>query len=473
MPTACCHGGSRAVAATTPQEDHVNSFDTIVIGAGMSGVTTARMLVDAGQRVVVLEGRDRVGGRMNSDRQAGFPVDLGASWVHGIDGSALWDLVQALGIPTLEYTVGSFQVGGRPIENFGGDGKLMDAAASARWIADVEEADRLLVEEIGKSSAGDTYLDVTERALDRSGLDPERIDEIREFFRHRVEEQCGAWIGDLDAHGLDEDAIDGDEVIFPRGYDELPRRISAGLDVRLGHIVTRVARSATGVVVSTGDAEFTADRVVVTVPLGVLQAGSLAFDPPLPDSVAGPIDRLGMGVFNKIFLQFPERFWNEESYVIRALGEAGEHWHSWYDVSAVSGIPTLLTFAAGPFGRHMQELPDEEVVADVVRALRALYGDAVGEPVAHWITHWGEDRFSLGSYSHLALGSSHHDHDELAGPVDDVLHFAGEATWGDEPATVGAAYYSGRRAAERILGRSVDLDAFAAGITAREQTTGR
>jgi monoamine oxidase len=448
----------------------VKTFDTIVIGAGMSGVTTARMLADAGQRVVVLEGRDRIGGRMNTDRRAGFAVDLGASWVHGIDDSPLWDLVQALDVPTLEYTVGSFQVGGRPIENFDGDGRPMDAAATDRWIADVEEADRLLVAEIAASSPGDTYLDVTERALDRSGLEAERIDEIREFFRHRVEEQCGAWIGDLDAHGLDEDAIDGDEVIFLRGYDELPQRIGAGLDVRLGQAVTRVVRSDAGVVVHTANAEFTADRAVVTVPLGVLKAGSIVFDPALPDSVAGPISRLGMGVFNKIFIQFPDRFWSEDAYVIRALGEAGEHWHSWYDVSGVSGIPTLLTFAAGPFGRRMQDLSDDEVVADVIGALRKLYGDAVGAPQAHWITHWGEDEFSVGSYSHLALGSSHHDHDELAGPVDGVLHFAGEATWGDEPATVGAAYYSGHRAAERILGRSVHLGDFAAGIVTREQT---
>ena len=449
----------------------MTEFDTIVIGAGMSGTTSARMLADAGQRVVVLEGRDRVGGRMHSDHSAGFSVDRGASWIHGIDGSPLWELVQALDIPTLEYTVGSFQAGGRPIENFDGDGRRMDEAATAQWVADVDAADAALAEEIAASSPGDTYLDVTERALDRSGFAPERIDEVREFFRHRVEEQCGAWIGDLDAHGLDEDAIDGDEVIFPRGYDELPRRIGAGLDIRLEHTVTAVIRSTDGVTVSTAHGDFTAERVIVTVPLGVLKAGHIAFDPALPDDVTGPIDRLGMGVFNKVFLQFPERFWNEESYVLRALGEAGEHWHSWYDVSAVSGIPTLLTFAAGPFGRRMQALPDDEVVTDVVAALRRLYGDAVGDPIAHWITHWGDDRFSVGSYSHLALGSSHHDHDALAGPVDGVLHFAGEATWGDEPATVGAAYYSGHRAAERILGRPVDLAAFAAGITEREQQT--
>lgn len=451
----------------------MSTFDTIVIGAGMSGLTSARMLVDAGQRVVVLEGRDRIGGRMHTDRNAGFPVDLGASWIHGIEGSPLWDLVHALRIPAIEYTVGSFQVGGRPIENFDGDGSAMDAAATAQWIADVDTADRLLVEEIAASSPGDTYLDVTERALDRSGIEPERIDDIREFFRHRVEEQCGAWIGDLDAHGLDEDAIDGDEVIFPRGYDELPRRIGAELDIRLGATVTRVVRSSDGVVVHAGDTEYEADRVIVTVPLGILKADTIVFEPALPDAVAGPISRLGMGVFNKVFVQFSERFWDEESYVLRALGEAGEHWHSWYDVSAVSGIPTLLTFAAGPFGRRMQELSDEDIVADAVSALRLLYPDAVGDPIAHWITRWGHDEFSKGSYSHLAVGSTHHDHDALAGPVDGLLHFAGEATWGDEPATVGAAFYSGRRAAERILDRPVDLDDFATRIIERERTPAR
>ena len=262
-------------------------------------------------------------------------------------------------------------------------------------------------------------------------------------------------------------------MIFPRGYDELPRRIGSGLNVRLETVVTRVSRSGDGVVVHAGETQYRAARAIVTVPLGVLKAGTIAFEPALPDAVAGPVSRLGMGVFNKVFVQFPERFWNEGTYVIRALGEAGEHWHSWYDVSAVSGIPTLLTFAAGPFGRRIQELPDAEIVADAVSALRVLYPDAVGEPLAHWVTRWGEDEFSNGSYSHLALGSTHHDHDVLAGPVDGVLHFAGEATWGDEPATVGAAFYSGHRAAERILDRPVDLTDFAARITAREQTEAR
>ncbi|WP_309101946.1 FAD-dependent oxidoreductase [Microbacterium sp.] len=443
--------------------------DTIVIGAGIAGVTCARLLADAGQSVVVLEARDRIGGRMHTDRSAGFAVDLGASWIHGIDDSPLWNLVHALGIPTLEFTVGSFQPGGRPMELFDDTGAPMDADSSARWVADVESADRALVDEIARSGPGDTYLDVTERVLDRTGWDPQRIDEVREFFRHRVEEQCGAWIGDLDAHGLDEDAIDGDEVIFPRGYDELPRRIAHGLDIRLSHLVTRVSRSGSGATVTTAQGDFQADHVVVAVPLGVLKAGAVEFEPALPDHVAGPIGRLGMGVFNKVFLQFPDRFWAEDSYVLRALGEPGAHWHSWYDVSAISGRPTLLTFAAGPFGRHVQTMADDEVVADVVLALRRLYGEAVGDPVAHRVTRWGHDPFSRGSYSHIAVGASHRDHDALAGPVDGVLHFAGEATWGEEPATVGGALYSGHRAAERITGRTIDLDDLAKNVLERER----
>lgn len=444
-------------------------LDTIVIGAGISGVTAARLLAEAGQNVVVLEARDRIGGRMCTDRESGFSVDLGASWVHGVENSRLAELVQALEIPTIEFTVGSFQAGGRPIANFDGEGRRMSAQESAQWVSDVAKADLDVERQIVRSHPGDTYRDVTERALDdfehgADAVSPERIDEIREFFRHRVEEQCGAWIGDLDAHGLDEDAIEGDEVVFPRGYDEIPTRIAAGLDVRYEHVVQRVSRGADGVRVQTDRGEFTAARAVVTVPLGVLQSGAIEFDPPLSDDVAGPIARLGMGVFNKIFLQFPEQFWDDGVYAIRALGEPGEHWHSWYDVSAISARPTLLTFAAGPFGRRMQALPDETVVADVLAALRGLYGESVPDPIAHWVTHWGEDPFSRGSYSYLATGSSHHDHDALAGPVDGVLHFAGEATWGSDPATVGGAYESGARAAERILGTPVDFGRFAAAL---------
>jgi monoamine oxidase len=446
------------------REDIVRAFDTIIVGAGMSGVTAARLLSDAGAEVVVLEARERVGGRMWTDRSAGFAVDRGASWIHGIDGSAVWELAGALGVPTIEFTVGSFQAGGRPIANFDASCRPLDAQATQLWVRDVAAADAELVQVIADSAPGETYLDVTERVLARMPWDAERVQNVREFFRHRVEEQCGADIRNLDAHGLDEDLIDGDEVIFAREYDELPRTLAEGLDVRLGQRVRAVEWSSEGARVHTDDGSFQARSVVVTVPLGVLKTGGILFDPPLPEPVAGAIDRLGMGVFNKVFLQFAQTFWDDGLYAIRQLGAPGERWHSWYDVSKVSGQPVLLTFAAGPWGRLVQGWDDAAVVDDVMASLRGMYGSDVPDPVAHWITRWGDDPFSVGSYSYVAAGATHRDHDAVAGPVGEVLHLAGEATWGREPATVEGAFRSGHRAAERVLGRDIDLAAFIAGL---------
>ncbi|MFD8481449.1 flavin monoamine oxidase family protein [Kitasatospora sp. NPDC059673] len=164
-----------------------------------------------------------------------------------------------------------------------------------------------------------------------------------------------------------------------------------------------------------------------------------------------------MGAFNKVFLRFPERFWPEGVHAIRQHGRAGVPWHSWYDVSAVSGEPMLLTFAGGDWAREIEQRTDEEIVASVLDALRGIHGDGVPDPVGHWITRWASDPLALGSYSYVAVGSRHEDHDAMAEPVDGVLHFAGEATYGHEPATVHGALLSGHRAAERILGTELPL----------------
>lgn len=432
-------------------------FDTVVVGAGVAGVTAARLLSLAGRRVVILEARDRVGGRLWTDRSAGFCVDLGASWIHGIDGNPLTDLAAAFGMQTVEFTVGAFQPDGRPIANYGPDFGLLDPAVARRWADDVHTADAALERIVGSSMPGQSYADVAAQALAAQDWDTERAQRVWEFYRHRTEEQCGAHISDVAAHGLDEDAIVGDEVIFPGGYDQLIVNLARGLDIRLEHPVQRVVWSESGAVVETASATFEARHVVVTAPLGVLKAGAIEFVPALPDVVAGPIERLGMGVFVKVFIQFPHRFWPDGVYAIRQQGAAGDTWHSWYDVSAVSGRPMLLTFAGGPRGREVEAMSDDQVVASVVSSLRQIYGDSVDEPVGSWVTGWGSDPLSRGSYSYVAVGASHDDHDAMATPVGGVLHLAGEATWSTDPATVNGALLSGHRAAERILGHSIEL----------------
>ena len=430
--------------------------DTIVVGAGVAGLTAARLLQDAGRRVIVLEARDRTGGRVHTDRTS-EATDLGASWIHGVTDNPVAAAVAAFGMRTVEFTVGGYQVDSRPIAYYGPDGRRLTDDQARAFAADVHTVDAALVDVIAASDPDASYRDVTESALARQGWDDDRAQRVREYLEHRSEEQYGAWIEDLAAHGLDDDSIDGDEVVFPDGYGVLPDRLAAGLDVRLEHVVTGIDWSE-GVRVRTTHGEFAADTVVVTLPVGVLRAGAVEIVPPLPAVNADALGRLQMNAFEKIFLRFPERFWDEGVYAIRQQGPESRWWHSWYDLTALHGAPTLLTFAAGPAATGTRDWDDERVVESVLVQLRRLYGDRVGAPTGLHRTAWQDDPYSHGSYAYMKLGSTTADHDDLATPVGGVLHIAGEATWTDDPATVPAALLSGHRAAERILGRSVPIE---------------
>ncbi len=435
----------------------MDRFDTIVIGAGIAGLTTARLMTDAGRSVIVLEARDRVGGRIHTDRTGGRITDLGASWIHGINDSPVAATAEAFGMRMVEFTVGGYQPDSRPIAHYDPSGRrLLDAEAHS-YAADIHAVDAALVEVIAVSDPDASYRDVTEAALARQGWGEERVQRVREYLEHRAEEQYGVWIEDLAAHGLDDDSIDGDEVVFPDGYDALATGLARGLDVRLEHTVSRVEWGTEGVVVTTDRGAFAADTAVVTVSVGVLQAGDIVIQPALPEPVAGALGRLRMNAFEKVFLRFPTKFWDEGVYAIRQQGPEGRWWHSWYDLTALHGEPTLLTFAAGPAGLETRTWEDERIVESVLTQLRRLYGDRVERPTHVDVTDWQGDPFARGSYAYMTLGSTTDDHDALSTPIGGVLHLAGEATWTDDPATVTAAMCSGHRAATRILGRDIPI----------------
>lgn len=426
-------------------------FDVIVVGAGIAGLAAARRIHDAGLSVMTLEARDRIGGRVHSQSHSGRVTDLGASWIHGIEDSELYDTVKEFGMRTVEFTVGSYQAGGRPIAYYGPNGLRLSDSARAEFIADVEDFDALLLAEIEVIEAGTSYGDAVEKALVKTGWAAQRAERVREFMRHRTEEQYGAWIEALDAHGLDDDFFEGDEVVFPDGYGELAEHLSKNLDVRLQSPVTEVKWEEDGVHVVTAGVTFAARRAIVTVPVGVLQSPDFKFEPSLPATVQGALNNLQMNAFEKIFLTFETKFWDQNVYAIRRQGEAAKWWHSWYDLSELDGTPTLLTFAAGPCAEEIINWTDEAITASVLDSLREIYGPEVSQPTQVTVTRWQNDPWSRGSYAYMTVGSETQDHERLAVTIGGVLQLAGEATWIDDPATVSAALLSGRRAADTVL----------------------
>ena len=436
----------------------MSQYDTIVVGAGVSGLTAARLLAAAGHRVLVLEARDRIGGRTWTDRSDGRVTDLGASWIHGIDGSPLAAAARAFGLPTVEFTVGAYQPDSRPIAYYDPDARRLSGDAAQRFAADIHGLDEGLARTVAASTSGSSYADVVEATLAQQDWDTDRTERVREYLRHRTEEQYGVWIDDLDAHGLDDDSVDGDEVVFPDGYDRLAEHLAVGLEVRLEHVVRHLRWSTDGVTLTTDRGDVRADRAVVTVPIGVLRSDDFVIEPALPEPVTGAVQRLEMNAFEKVFLRFPRRFWDEGVYAIRQQGAHGAWWHSWYDLTRLHGEPTLLTFAAGPCAQETRSWDDDRLVASVLAELRRLYGDAVEEPEQVHVTRWQDDPYARGSYAYLTVGASPEDHDLLATPVGGVLHLAGEATWTEDPATVTAALMSGHRAACTILGRSIPIE---------------
>jgi monoamine oxidase len=269
----------------------------IVIGAGASGLAAARALHDAGQSVTVLEARDRLGGRTWTDYDlAPHPVELGGEFLHG-EHVLTWELVREYGLgthPQVDYEVYEYQ-----------DGRLAPGE-SGLWhdIPLYRIAGRLL--EIAREwkAAGKPDTDIASVIAAYPERFPEfQTDEGRRLWSNAL---AGLMSDDTDRVGLYSRLgtlyfEDGDTNFrLANGYSDLWQRFAEPLDVRLNAPVTRVRWGSDGVTVEAGGAEYSAERAVITLPLGVLKAGSVTFDPPLPEWKQTAIDGLGAGHIGKI-----------------------------------------------------------------------------------------------------------------------------------------------------------------------------
>lgn len=442
--TASLVGGGLAVACAPGRPPPPDTKDTedakavLVVGAGMAGLSAARSLADAGWPVRVIEARDRIGGRVYTNRDWGIPLEMGASWIQGTVDNPLMELAARAGaqlVPTDYYGWAKLAV----------DPRLPPLRYDAQtWRTFVKRAR----DDVDDGSLGAAV----DAATARAGLSDSDRAQLAFYVATEIENEYAAGANELSAKTFDHgDYAGGDQDVVTNGYDALARLLAAGLQIQLNTPVTGITRRDDAVTVRAANHSFEGPAAIVTVPLGVLKAGHIAFDPPLPGPHSRAVAALGFGVLSKSFFRFDRRTWNVDNAFYQYLGAAPGVWSQWFTLPGAAG-PIVLALNAGERGRWAESSSSADLTASALPAARQLFGADVS-PVEVRTSNWTVDPYALGAYSFHAPGSGLADRRRLAEPIGDRLYLAGEAVGVDNPATVTGAVVSGRYAAGQLMQR--------------------
>lgn len=414
-------------------------YDVIVIGAGIAGLTAARQLADTGYEVLILEARNRIGGRIATDRSLGAPFEVGAGWIHGPEGNPLTDIADTADLTqfvTDDDSLTVFSATGTPVNRptlFALDGRLQRAS---------EAIDEMLNNDMPLSKALDQY-------------DPTlRKDPLFEWaMAAYVEFDTGGPIEALSTKYFAADsAFDGADTIVLEGYDQLIAPPGADIDILLETAVSKIDYAADegAIVTTTNGQAFEAYFVICTVPLGVLKANHIAFNPPLPQRLRTAIDAVPMGSVTKLALAFDKPFWDISTQYFGAVTAEKGRWPFMVSYRTFSDANILMPLSFGAYAIKADAMTDAEMLDDAMDVLKAVFRPDIPAPEAMLATHWSTDPFSLGAYSYAGFGTAPEDFNLFAEPVEDVLLFAGEHTNFAYHGTAHGALLSGQRAADQV-----------------------
>lgn len=540
----------------------------------MSGLACASRLYqhakyrDGEKSLTVLEARERIGGRIESVHVNGSRLDTGANWIHGIGTeerpNPLMDVLpykrhrQVIGSVVFKALPGDEDAAGtmRMSERHDDDWVELLPIPSIQQALRHDEArdDRVIPTTVAETMMSSLWSMVGSLHEAAAGASKDKAKhttmlqaitktaELRDAYRALPEEyhhllntmpqfvenmeaaplaaQSAEKSSDQPGMGLLEFALDdfeGDQVFLQDGYtavvEEVARDLRQASLIELGVEVKHIDWTKSPIRIHTSRGLFTAEEVVCTLPLGVLQhhgrrldpsaAPTGFFGPPLPRQKQIAIDNLGFGTLDKIMLVYQTPWWTEEPYtsifkkgLVRQpiatetkdedAGDGGEDQTtpdtlmgftdelpgieihedgtispglrllSVINLHRLTGFPILSTFVSCANAAQIEALTDEQAGGIVHRALTSWLGREPPKPVGIHVTRWATDRFSRGSYSHMIAGMSEAKHrQEFQRPVVNeeggVLRFAGEHTSRNHFATVHGALLSGWREADAIL----------------------
>ena len=417
-------------------------MNVLVIGAGIAGLSAAWHLREAGVAATVLEARDRIGGRVWTDRDfAGFPVEFGAELIHGKSPEVnTWEWVEKLGLRTWHWN----KIDDSMIRTEDGDWLTMGEARARSPELDVTRS-----WELGDVPEPEDDEDLG-AYLKRIGFNRTQLRYVQRSFANAEGESMGRLNAKAHAHLFkDSDGEDdaSDFRIF-NGYDAYYTRLADGLDIRLNCQVAEIDWSSGVRVTNAAGDVYRADAAVVTLPLGVLQSSRIAFKPPLPPAKQDALAGLKMGPVMKMVYLFERHILDPSIGAIYARGNP-PMW--WSPSLGRLGSPVVWTaFFTGDYARELLPLGEAAALQRGLETLR----EEVDQPdlqfiKARWI-NWPEDEFALGGYS-VCLPGHYDARAKLAQPTP-PLYWAGEASAPHHlTAMVHGAYFTGQRAACEIL----------------------
>ena len=412
--------------------------EAIVIGAGAAGLAAAAELARARRGVLVLEARDRVGGRCFTRRMAGLdvPVELGAEFIHG-EARSTRALLRAAGRAAIDSGREQRALEGRNLRAVNGFAEAQRAVQGASLESDVSFHDFLRRRKVPAKTRALATLMV--QGFDAA--DPRRVS------ARSIVEEWGEG-GEL-----------GDSQPRPQGgygpiMDWLARSLVArGVALRPQHVVQRVEWRRGAVTVRgrfLGEPfALSARRAVITLPLGVLQSGRIRFSPSLL-SKREALKKLASGPVVRVAMRFARPFWQARAPGVAFFHNPEAPFPTFWTPLPMRA-PLLTAWAGGPKATRLSGSSERNLLAQALGSVRSVFRDAP-VPDCAYVQDWAQDPFALGGYSYVLVGGENA-RAQLAAPLEDTLYFAGEATEADEPGTVAGALASGRRAAREILKR--------------------
>ncbi len=417
-------------------------MSVIIIGAGVAGLAAAHTLRTSDHTVTVLEARQRIGGRVYTRRDiaGAIPVEMGAEFIHG-DQAPTWEIVHHLGLRTLHWEK---QTDSLVRMETGELVTMADARQNPAFdITRTWDLPDLPVHPQDED---------LHHYLTRHGFTPEQLQYTRRSFVNAHGESidhisAAAALADMQ----DDTAGEGDYRLLD-GYDQLVRHLARNQTIHMNTVVEKIVWGADGVRVMTDHGRlYEADHVIVTVPVGVLLAGDVTFEPELPQAKQAALGQLQMGPGLKLVYVFDRPLLPDGVMALYSSRTPSMWW------SPSVGHPdapafVITAFATGDYARELIALGEREMQAQGVATLREELGAAaVPDPTAVFVQNWATDPYTKGVYSSVMTGGGDC-RAVLARPLAGRLHFAGEATASNAwAATVHGAYASGLRAASEVV----------------------